>query len=339
MELEWQQIDLRYESLRRRSGEMERKLLASLAEVGQLLPVVVVGAEKMGLYVLVDGYKRVRAGKKLHWDTLKAMEWELDEAEALLLERMMRTGQTESALEQGWLLRELQDRFGLSQSELARRFDRSQSWVSRRLALVDDLPKALQEQVQSGVLSAHVAMKYLAPMARAMPEDCTRLVEAVRPLRLSSRQVGELYMGWLKGSADVRERVLTDPMLFLRAQKECERPEPAEKSPFRHLVDDFSALAGIARRAKRRLKEGHLSKFTSEERDELSRCVAQARADAGALFGLWQQLQQQQKEAKDAGSGSTYSDPGVEEKGAQDTCHRQSARCLQGGGTQGDQKR
>jgi hypothetical protein len=42
MKLEGHQLDLRYETLRTRKPEAERKLLASLADIGQQVPVVVV---------------------------------------------------------------------------------------------------------------------------------------------------------------------------------------------------------------------------------------------------------------------------------------------------------
>ena len=303
MDLEWQQLDLRYEPLRRRSAQRERQLLASLSEVGQLLPIVVVRTAMAGRYVVVDGHKRVRAGRRLHWDTVAATVWELGEADALLLERVMRTGETDSALEQGWLLRELRDRFGLAQPELARRFDRSQSWVSRRLALVSELPPAIQEQVRSGALSAHAAMKYLAPMARAMPEHCARLVGAIGPLRLSSRQVGELYEGWLQRNDTVRERLLLDPMLFLRVQAEARRPKGAEVNPLQQLLNDFAALGAVARRARRHITGGILQQIPCTERDEVGRCLAQARVDVEALFGLWE------REVNDAGSVAANCDP------------------------------
>jgi ParB/RepB/Spo0J family partition protein len=321
MELEWQQLDLRYEVLRRRNAERERQLLASLAEVGQLLPVVVVRGESAGQFVLVDGYKRVRAGRRLRWDTVAATVWELGEAEALLLERMMRTGEADSALEQGWLLRELRERFGLSQPELARRFDRSQSWVSRRLALVGELPTAMQEQVRSGVLSAHAAMRYLAPMARAMPGDCARLLEAIRPLRLSSRQVGMLYAGWLQGSGQIRERLLADPMLFLRARAESGRPAPEEKSPLQQLFDDLETLGAVARRAERRLRGGWLSQLLPTKREEAGRCLAQARADVETLYRRWRQ------EVCGAGPSSADGHPRAEEEGA-----RSEGHCTDAGG-------
>jgi len=60
-------------------------------------------------------------------------------------------------------------RFGYGLEELARRFDRSVSWVSRRLALVEVLPEAIQQQVREGKIPARVALKFLAPVARAEP--------------------------------------------------------------------------------------------------------------------------------------------------------------------------
>jgi hypothetical protein len=60
----------------------------------------------------------------------------------LIVTRLMQTAEPETALEQSWLLAELRERFGLSLEELARRFGHSVSWVSRRLALLQDLPEA-----------------------------------------------------------------------------------------------------------------------------------------------------------------------------------------------------
>jgi hypothetical protein len=70
MDLEFHQLDLRYQSLRRRAPEREKRLLASLAQHGQQAPIVVVTAEG-GARVVVDGYKRVRALKTLKADTVQ----------------------------------------------------------------------------------------------------------------------------------------------------------------------------------------------------------------------------------------------------------------------------
>jgi ParB-like chromosome segregation protein Spo0J len=102
MDLEPHQIDLRYEALRLRDPHRERLLAASMAAIGQQAPVVVVqGASQP---ILVDGFKRVRALKHLRRDTVQAIAWDLEEREALLLGRLMRTASRESLLEQAWLL-------------------------------------------------------------------------------------------------------------------------------------------------------------------------------------------------------------------------------------------
>lgn len=76
MELELHQVDMRYERLRRCSAPRERALLASLSEKGQQVPVVVVAEGGGSRWVLVDGYKRVRALKRLGQDTVRAVHWE-----------------------------------------------------------------------------------------------------------------------------------------------------------------------------------------------------------------------------------------------------------------------
>src|SRR5216117_193962 len=181
MKLEFHQLDRRYEHLRVRNPERQRRLLASLAASGQQTPIVVVAiSEKPDRYLVIDGYKRVAALEQLARDTVEAVVWEMSEADALVLDRSMRFSEQETALEQGWLLSELEQRFGYSLEDLARRFDRSVSWVSRRLALVELLPQPIQQTIRVGGISAHIAMKYLVPMARANIDDCQRMADAFR---------------------------------------------------------------------------------------------------------------------------------------------------------------
>lgn len=144
-------------------------------------------------WVVVDGYKRLRALQRLGHDTVSASEWQLTEADALLLERTLRMGETDSPIEQGWFLCELVKRFGLSHDQLARRLDRTKSWVSRRIGLVKDLPKSVQQHVHKGAIGVHAAMKYLLPLARANAADCTALCEQIAAEHPTSRQLGQLY--------------------------------------------------------------------------------------------------------------------------------------------------
>jgi ParB/RepB/Spo0J family partition protein len=234
--------------LRVRQPRLQRRLLASLAESGQQTPIVVVAASQPDRYLVIDGHKRIAALQQLGRDTVQATVWAMSDAEALLLDRSLRLSAQESALEQGWLLSEMERRFGYSPDELARRFDRSVSWVSRRLALVELLPEAIQQQVREGAIAAQVAMKYLVPIARVNAEDCARMAAAFVEHRCDTRQAGQLYAAWRDGSRVVRERLLAEPELFLKTQRQPPPGRPAATA----LERDLEMAAAILRRAGRR---------------------------------------------------------------------------------------
>lgn len=278
MELELHQLELRYESLRKRHPVQERQLLASLAESGQQLPIVVIG--EAARFVVIDGYKRVRALKRLARDTIRGTCWEIPEVEALLLERRMRCA-SEDALDQAWLVAALQERFGLSLEDLARGFERSRSWVSRRLGLIQVLPGAIQEQVRAGTLSAHAAMKYLLPLARANATAATELARAIVACKPTTRQIGALCAGWRSGTERTRELILARPHLYLQAQVAQSAPEP---SATQRWLNDLGALAGIARRARKPLEQALLQRLLAGERSEVDAGFARARAEADRLF-------------------------------------------------------
>jgi len=299
MELEFHQLDLRYERLRMRQPVREQRLLASLADAGQQIPIVVVMAG--AIYVVVDGHKRVRCLRRLHCDTVAAVVWEMSEPEALIFRQLLRTDATDSAFEQAWLLRTLHEDHGLSLDLLARRFDRTVSWVSRRLSLVRTLPAIVQQHVQDGRIVAHAAMKYLVPLARAKRDDCVRLADAITPHRLTTRQIGRLYQHYVGGPEATRDLVLTDPLLVLRLTEEtpAARVRPESSAP-EALLADFHILGAVARRAARRLQHG--GGLLPPERDRAWRLFDQAQDD-------FRDLQRRcEQELRDARSGTADSD-------------------------------
>ena len=105
MDVELSQLELRHADLRIDDPVRRRRLTASLAELGQQVPVVVVaaGADR---FVLIDGYQRVAALRRLRHDTVAATAWPLDEADALIA-RYHFAGAGRSALEEAWLLARL----------------------------------------------------------------------------------------------------------------------------------------------------------------------------------------------------------------------------------------
>lgn len=285
MELELHQLELRYARLRKRQPAQERQLVASLAEFGQQLPIVVVGSGDASRFVVIDGYKRVRALGRLARDTVRGTCWEMEEIEALLLERRLR-GTREDAFDQAWLLAELRERFGLSLEELARRFEHSKSWVSRRLGLLEHLPASIHEQVRGGALSAYAAMKYLLPLARANGEAAARLAAALAPLVPTSREVGALYAGWQSGTARTRELIVSSPQVYLQALRTAQAS--AEPSATQRWLNDINALAGIARRALKPLEAGLPRELLEAEWLEVDHAFSRMQTDVERLLGRFE---------------------------------------------------
>ncbi len=283
MEIEIHQLDLRYEALRVRSPERDRRLVASLAEVGQIVPIVVVdGDEKDGLPVVIDGYRRVRALARLGRDVVLALRWDVPELEAILLRRSLMSTGGETSLEQAWLLNELRRRFGLTLEVLAKRFDRTVSWVSRRLALLRELPRSVQDFIREGRIVPHAAAKHLVPLARANKGQCERLARAIAPHHLSSREVGEIYSAWRDAGPAARERIVTDPELFLRA-RQAMAEEAGSRGPRTGLVEDLLAIGAIARRACRRVRKGAVAVLTPPEQEEVRAALDAAEAGTSRL--------------------------------------------------------
>jgi ParB family chromosome partitioning protein len=328
MDLEFHQLDMRYEHLRLRRPQRERRLLASLAEKGQQVPIVVVALfEDQGRYQVIDGHKRVRLLQRLGADTVQATVWDMSEAEALLLDRSLRAADAETAIEQGWLLQELRN-LPLSHEDLAKRFDRSVSWVSKRLALVQVLPQSVQEHIRAGRIPAQAAIKYLVPLARANREDCEVLSEVIAKHHLTSREVGELYRAWREGSWDMRRRVLEDPELFLRAQRELEESHPVEVRAADGLLRDLELVGRLARRAERRWREGS-GVMEPKEREEVRLCLEQARED---LARLARRIDMENGRAEPERADG---DPGASREGCREEADCADAEDLAPGGPEG----
>lgn len=254
MQLEFHQLDRRWEHLRVRHPARQRRLLTSLAESGQQTPIVVVAAEgQADRYVVIDGYKRIAALEQLGRDTVEAVVWPMSEAAAVLLDRSLRLSEHETALEVGWLLAELEQRFGYGLDELARRFDRSVSWVSRRLALVELLPEAIQQQVREGKILAQVAMKFLVPVARQSLEHCQRMAAIFAEYHCDTRAAGQLYAAWRQSSPAIRKRILDAPELFFKTQRQEVKPSTTAAA---ELLRDLEMVAAIVNRTHRRLAGG-----------------------------------------------------------------------------------
>ena len=328
MQLEFHQLDRRWEHLRVRHPARQRRLLASLADSGQQTPIVVVAAEgKADRYVVIDGYKRIAALGQLGRDTVEAVVWPMSEAAAVLLDRSLRLSEHETALEVGWLLAELERRFDYGLDELARRFDRSVSWVSRRLALAEVLPEAIQQQVREGKIPAQVALKFLVPVARQSLEDCQRMAAIFAHHHCETREAGQLYAAWRKGSPAVRKRILDDPDLFFKTQRQAQETAPGGTGA--ELLRDLEMVVAIVNRAQRRLAGAAATELDDQQskaaRHQIDRIQSQLRS-------IDEEIKPEKRPHVEP--SATHHDSGTEHAGSEQTGDRAGAGDLPRGGTQ-----
>jgi ParB/RepB/Spo0J family partition protein len=225
--LECRTLVLTYAHLRVREPNAEARLTASLADRVQMSPVLVV-RDADGRAVLIDGYRRVCALLRLRKDTVTAIVLGISEADALAYCHRLATNGRRSALEEGWLVRELNGQ-GPSLHDIGAALGRSHSWVSRRLALVHALPESVQETVRRGIIPPDSAMKSLVPLARANRAECEQLVLRLGDTRVTTRQMSQLYAALRAGDKEQRERIVQAPLLFLRAVAGRDPKEPKDE--------------------------------------------------------------------------------------------------------------
>jgi len=252
MEVEISELSLCYAGLRIIDAGRQARLEASIARDGQQSPVLVVASSNDG-FVLVDGYQRMNALKSLGRDVIEVVVLGFDEGQALVELWRLEAGRRRSALEDGWLLLELVERHGRSQGDLGRALRRSKSWVSGRLAMVRALPETIQDAVRRGEIPSQAAMKHLVPLSRANPQHAVRLVAGLGGASVSVRQLGRLYATWRAGDDELRERLVTHPLLFLKVEEAFE--DDIEEDDGQKFAGSLEALCGLCGKLRRNLRE------------------------------------------------------------------------------------
>jgi ParB family chromosome partitioning protein len=256
VELELWQLEPRFAALRIASRERHRHLVASLLEHGQQAPLLAVSGIEPARYALIDGYARLGALREIGRDTARTLVLPLDEAAGLVLGYRLHGGQRRTAIEEGWLVRELMQSHGLRLEEAAAQLGHTKSWASRRLGLVRDLSEPVQDLVRQGRLCPYTAMRSLLPLARANSKtkaEVTAVAEVVVRDRLSARQTQVLCAAWRAASSEQRAALLASPRAYLKVDEVLGMTAPAVKrdppeQP--QLVRDFEVLISVARRAE-----------------------------------------------------------------------------------------
>jgi ParB family transcriptional regulator, chromosome partitioning protein len=221
LDLDLHRLDLRFAGARVAEPRAVERIARSIESCGQIVPCIAVDASKgCERLVLIDGYRRIAALRRLGRDTARVECWTCDLAEGVLGVMARTQNRSFAAIEEALLVRELVQGLGLSQSEVARRCGRDVSWVSRRLQLLAGLSDAALTAVCEGRLSTWAANRIVAPLARANSEHADQLVKALSAAPLSTRDLRSWFEHYQKAGRVTRERLVNHPHLFRAALEE-----------------------------------------------------------------------------------------------------------------------
>lgn len=172
------------------------ELAASIREKGLVQPIVVRPADATGTqYEIVAGERRWRAAQRASLHVIPVIVRALSDQEALelaIIENVQRADL--NAIEEATGYRELIDRFGYTQEELAQIIGKSRSHLANTMRLLK-LPEGVQAYVRDGTLSAGHAR---ALIGRA---DAEAIAKDIVKKGMNVRDVEALVMG--KGEESV----------------------------------------------------------------------------------------------------------------------------------------
>ena len=212
-----ERIDERLCRYRLQDAGWERRMVQSLERYGQMSPIVVCLHEEA--YVLIDGFKRLRAARTLSGITqLQARHIEVDEQGAkAAIYNLNRIGQRPQELEESWIVHALVREDGLSQVEAAQLLGRHKSWVCRRLAMLERLCEPAKEELRLGLLTPAVARQ----LTRLPRGNQLAALHTTREESLTCRELSRVVELLLASSTKQQtEFVLSDPRRALRQSDE-----------------------------------------------------------------------------------------------------------------------
>jgi ParB family transcriptional regulator, chromosome partitioning protein len=220
IEVEWHQLDLRYQSLRIHTASAVRKLMLSVHTSELLVPITVVSSGSQERpWVVIDGYLRILALKALRHDLVKATVWQSDPAEALLDVYKHNKSRTWEAFEEANLLQELITTHQYSQAKLAKLLGKSEAWICHRLQLISELPSFVKEAICQGILSSWAASRILIPFARANSQHAEQLVCYLRAKSHTSREIQSFYEHYVRSNKKTQGTLAANPFVFFKLEK------------------------------------------------------------------------------------------------------------------------
>jgi len=134
--------------------------------------------------------------------------------------------------EQAVLLRDLHVQQGLTLAQIAGLLGKDQSYISRRIALLECLDDEIQAYIRKGQIPFWSASRVLVPMARANPDHARTLTRQLAQKEMATRQLAVIFEHYKKSNQQKRANIVARPHLFLKALEQQQTQRQAA-----HLSD------------------------------------------------------------------------------------------------------
>ncbi|MDQ1240004.1 MAG: ParB family transcriptional regulator, chromosome partitioning protein [Thermodesulfobacteriota bacterium] len=196
-------FDLSLARLRRCPRTAIEAMISSLERRGQLNPVVAAGHGQH--IILVDGFKRQQAASIIGMDKISAVILRHYDRSVLkaLIYLLNHNGGFE-LIEECLIIRELVEKDGFRQVEVATMMERHKSWVSRRLEMVRRLNPQIIEDIRVGLLPPGSAR----PLARLPECNQVDMGAAIQRDKLKTEEIHRLVDLWRKAANPEQKRFI-----------------------------------------------------------------------------------------------------------------------------------
>jgi len=208
-------IDMRYSSFRLPDKKRTDILLSSIAENGILENLQ--GVMDGDVFILLDGFKRIQCARKLNIKSLPIESIAEDCAVGIIALLKNSNAKSLHIFEQAKLIEELKNVHMMNVPEIAKRLERSSSWVSIRLVFLKETTPYVKDQVFQDKFPARSAVYTLRQLTRVghlSPKDVDSFVKAVSGKGLSARDVDFLASAYFKGGDAVKKQIENGELSF-----------------------------------------------------------------------------------------------------------------------------
>jgi len=200
-------INTRYESFRLPSSYQEKSLLESISERGIETPLY--GIKENDIFILLDGFKRLRAARKLGTNIVPIKELATSEPDGIIELLKISNAKSLHILEQVRLINDLRSTHKMTVRNIAQRLERSVGWVSVRMGIEKELGEKVCDAIFRGnfPVSALYTLRQFKRLNKESQDNIDEFVTAVSGKKIGQRDIETLAKAWFNGNEEMKKQI------------------------------------------------------------------------------------------------------------------------------------